>query len=262
MQVISIVNLKGGVGKTTTAVNMAYELAVHHNRRVLLIDADHQGNASKFYWTQAFSGSLADLIEGRAACYADLAQPTNYRNLDVLPSDMSLLSADLSLVAAGGSARRCLSDLRDTVMEDGNYDCMVIDCPPAFTAASVSAIAASTDIVIPIKLDYYAIDGMRELVSQLRQLRTLTSESMGTLITQWRNTDVIRQGEAWLRTNAPKWGCGVYNTHIRRTDVVDKSSYWRKPLGECSPRSAATADYAAFVREFLGEEAADSGTQI
>jgi len=103
---------------------------------------------------------------------------------------------------------------------------MVIDCPPAFTAASVSAIATSTDIVIPIKLDFYAIDGMRELVSQLR---TLTSESMGTLITQWCNTDVIRQGEAWLRTNAPKWGCGVYNTHIRRTDVADKSTYWRRP---------------------------------
>ena len=144
MQVISIVNLKGGVGKTTPAVNMAYELAVHHNCRVLLIDADHQGNASKFYGARASVGSLADLIEGRAACYADLAQPTNYRNLDVLPSDMSLLSADLSLVAAGGSARRCLSDLRDAIMEDGAYDCMVIDCPPAFTAASVSAIAAST----------------------------------------------------------------------------------------------------------------------
>ena len=69
MQVISIVNLKGGVGKTTTAVNMAYELAVHHNCRVLLIDADHQGNASKFFGAQVFSGSLADLIEGRAACY-------------------------------------------------------------------------------------------------------------------------------------------------------------------------------------------------
>ena len=260
MQVISIVNLKGGVGKTTTAVNMAYELAVHHNRRVLLIDADHQGNASKFYGARVSVGSLADLIEGRAACYVDLAQPTNYRDLDVLPSDMSLLSADLSLVAAGGSARRCLSDLRDAIMEDGAYDCMVIDCPPAFTAASVSAIAASTDIIIPIKLDYYAFDGMRELLSQLRQIQTITEVHIaGALITQWRNTDVIRQGETWLRMHEP---CPVFDTHIRCTDVVDKSSYWRKPLGECSPRSAATADYAAFVREFLGEEAADHGTQI
>src|SRR5699024_8380327 len=141
----------------------------------------------------------------------DLAQPTNYRNLDVLPSDMSLLSADLSLVAAGGSARRCLSDLRDAIMEDGAYDCMVIDCPPAFTAASISAIAASTDIIIPIKLDYYAIDGMRELVSQLRQIQTITEVHIaGALITQWRNTDVIRQGETWLRMHEP---CPVFDTH-------------------------------------------------
>lgn len=72
MHVISIVNLKGGVGKTTTSVNMAYELAVHHNRRVLLIDADHQGNASTFYGARASVGSLADLIEGRAARYSRL----------------------------------------------------------------------------------------------------------------------------------------------------------------------------------------------
>ena len=210
MQVISIVNLQGGVGKTTTAVNMAYELAVHHNRRVLLIDADHQGNASKFYGARASVGSL--------------------------------------------------SDLRDAIMEDGSYDCMVIDCPPAFTAASVSAIAAATDIIIPIKLDYYAIDGMRELVSQLRQIQTITEVHIaGALITQWRNTDVIQQGETWLRMHEP---CPVFDTHIRRTDVVDKSTYWRKPLAECPPRSAATADYAAFVREFLGEEAADRGPQI
>lgn len=134
---------------------------------------------------------------------------------------------------------------------------MVIDCPPAFTAASVSAIAASTDIIIPIKLDYYAIDGMRELVSQLRQIQTITAVHIaGALITQWRNTDVIRQGETWLRMHEP---CPVFRTHIRRTDVVDKSTYWRKPLAECSPRSAATADYAAFVCEFLGEEDATDG---
>ena len=150
MQVVSIVNLKGGVGKTTTAVNLAYELAVRHGRRVLLIDADHQGNASKFYGADAAKGSLADLMEGQK--YTRLVQPTSYRNLDILPSDMGLLSADLSLVAAGASCRNCLPDLRAAVQADNRYDCMVIDCPPAFTAASVSAIAASSAVIIPIKL--------------------------------------------------------------------------------------------------------------
>ena len=258
MQVVSIVNLKGGVGKTTTAVSLAYELAVRHGRRVLLIDADHQGNASKFYGADAAKGSLADLMEGQD--YTKLVQPTSYRNLDILPSDMGLLSADLSLVAAGASCRNCLPDLRAAVQADNRYDCMVIDCPPAFTAASVSAIAASSAVIIPIKLDFYAIDGMRELVSQLRQIQTITAVHIaGALITQWHNSDVVRQGEAWLRTHEP---CPVFDTHIRRTDVVDKSTYWRRPLAECSPRSAATADYAAFAREFLQKEAASDGTQI
>lgn len=256
MRVISIVNLKGGVGKTTTAVNMAYELAVTHGLRVLLVDADHQGNASRFYRVSAESGSLSDLIEGRCACYDALVQPTAYRNLDVLPSDMTLLSADLSLVAAGQSCRACLPDLRAAIEEDDAYDVMLIDCPPAFTAASVSAIAASTDLVIPIKLDYYAIEGMTELVEQLRGVQRVsaTARIAGALITQWRNVDVVRQGETWLRHNQP---CPVFRTRIRRTDVVDKSTFWRRPLAECSPRSAATADYHAFVSEFLRGGAQD-----
>lgn len=258
MQVVSIVNLKGGVGKTTTAVNLAYELAVRHRYRVLLVDADHQGNASKFYEIPANDGSLMDLIEGRATTYSEVVTPTAYRNLDVIPADMSLLSADLSMIASDQGALHVLPDLRAVIEQDEAYDFIVIDCPPAFTAASVSAISASTDIVIPIKLDYYAIDGMRELANQIRQIQSITDVHIaGALITQWHNSDVIRQGEAWLRRHNP---CSIFATHIRRTDVVDKSTYWRRPLAACSPRSAATADYAQFAQEFL--EVTSRGTQI
>lgn len=250
MKVISIVNLKGGVGKTTTAVNMAYELAATHNQRVLLIDADHQGNASKFFSASCDTG-LPDLIDGRCNYYPDAVYHTVYRNLDIIPSDMSLLSADLSSVALqDGKARmRCIPDLCDALKEDDAYDYVIVDCPPAFTAASISAISASSDIVIPIKLDFYAIDGMQELISQLEGIQRISSVHIaGAVIAQWHNHDVIRQGEEWLiAANL----CPVFHTHIRRTDVVDKSTYWRKPLAECSPRSAATADYAAFVCEFL-----------
>ncbi len=158
MKVISIVNLKGGVGKTTTAVNMAYELAATHNQRVLLIDADHQVNSSKFYAAPCDT-SLADLIDGRRSCYVDVVHHTVYCNLDVLPSDMSLLSADLSSVALqdGKTRLRCIPGLCEAIKEDNEYDYVIIDCPPAFTAASISAITASNDIIIPIKLDYYAM---------------------------------------------------------------------------------------------------------
>lgn len=87
MKTISIVNLKGGVGKTVTAVNLAAILATEYAQRVLLIDADHQGNTSKFYRIPAEPGSLADLFEGTVMCYTDLVQPTIYRGLDVIPAD-------------------------------------------------------------------------------------------------------------------------------------------------------------------------------
>lgn len=95
MKTISIVNLKGGVGKTVTAVNLAAILATEYNARVLLIDADHQGNASRFYRIPAEPGTLADLFEGMCLCYADLVQHTIYRGLDVIPADMSLAALDL-----------------------------------------------------------------------------------------------------------------------------------------------------------------------
>lgn len=251
MKTISITNLKGGVGKTTTAVNMAYELAARHGLRVLLIDADHQGNSSKFYSAPCADGSLIDLMDGRSTCYADVVQHTTYRNLDIIPSDMSLLSADLSSVALqdGKTRLRCIPDICAAIREDDAYDYVIIDCPPAFTAASSSAIMASDDIIIPIKLDFYAIDGMQELIQQINGIQQISNVHIaGALITQWYKHDVLQQGRDWL-VNADF--CPVFDTVIRRTTVVEKSTYWRKPLAECSPRSAATADYAAFVDEYL-----------
>lgn len=253
MRVISIVNLKGGVGKTTTAVNMAYELAVTHGHRVLLIDADHQGNASRFYGINAEGEGLISLFTHTCSVYLDVIRNTKYRNLDIIPADMALLRADLEAVAASHQNVNLLTDLCAEMARKHRYDDIVIDCPPAFTAASVSAIVASTHIVIPIKLDAYAIEGMGELVDQIQGLRSVSAapKIAGALITMWRNTDVVLQGEAWLRKYHP---CPVFDTHIRRTDVVDKSTFWRRPLAECSPRSAATADYAAFVDEFMRKE--------
>ena len=130
MKTISIVNLKGGVGKTATAVNLAAILATEYAQRVLLIDADHQGNTSKFYRIPAEPGSLADLFEGTVMCYTDIVHPTIYRGLDVIPADMSLAALELDgrlpEDVHGGLPRdralRALTDLRDALIEDDAYD--------------------------------------------------------------------------------------------------------------------------------------------
>ncbi len=250
MRTISIVNLKGGVGKTVTAVNLAAILATEHAKRVLLIDADHQGNTSRFYRIPAEPGSLADLFEGTVMCYTDIVQHTIYRGLDVIPADMSLAALDLDRGTLRDRALRALTDLRDAVIEDDAYDYLIIDCPPAFSVASISAVAASSNIVIPVKPGAFEIDGMAELLRQIDGIRRVNGAvQAGVLLTMWHNADVVRQGEEWLRKHCPM---PVFQTRIRRTDKVDESTFAREPVCQWSPASAAARDYRAWVREYLG----------
>ena len=260
MKTISIVNLKGGVGKTITAVNLAAILATEYGQRVLLIDADHQGNASKFYSIPAEPGSLADLLECTITCYDEITQPTIYRGLDVIPADMSLAALDVESSMPDihdhdrlprERALHAMIDLRDAVAEDAAYDYIVIDCPPALSIASIAAIAASDEIVIPVKPGRFEIDGMAELQAQVDSIRKVNSRARiaGVLLTMWHNSDVVRQGEEWLRQNA-----NVFRQTIRRTDKVDESTFAREPICQWSPTSAAAKDYRAWVREYLGGE--------
>lgn len=253
MKVISIVNLKGGVGKTITAVNLAAILATEYNKRVLLIDADHQGNASRFYRVPAEPGSLADLFEGTATGCDDLIQQTIYRGLDVIPADMSLASLDIDGGLPRAAAIKALPQLRAALEEQNAYEYIVIDCPPAFSLASISAIAASDDIVIPVKPGRFEIDGMAELTDQIVSIRRANDRVhiAGVLLTMWRNVDVVHQAESWMRANSP---ITVFNTHIRRTDKIDESTFAREPICQWSPTSAAAYDYRAWVQEYLGGE--------
>lgn len=251
MKTISIVNLKGGVGKTITAVNLAAILATEYEQRVLLIDADHQANASGFYQISGECGSLVDLFEARVSVPQDIIFHTIYRGLDVIPADMSLASLDLDGILPRSEALHAIPDLRDALIEDDMYDCIVIDCPPAFSIASISAIAASNDIIIPLKPGRFELDGMAELTAQINSVRR-TNPSIriaGVLLTMWHNSDVVRQGEAWLRTHCP---VNVFEAHIRRTDKVDESTYAREPVCQWSPTSAAARDYRAWVHEYWG----------
>ena len=238
MKTISIVNLKGGVGKTVTAVNLAAILATEYVQRVLLIDADHQGNTSKFYRIPAEPGSLADLFEGTVMCYTDIVQPTIYRGLDVIPADMSLaalqLDGQLPEDVHGGLPRdralRALTDLRDAVIEDDAYDFIVIDCPPAFSIASISAIAASTDIVIPLMPGQFEIDGMAELIQQIDGVRRTNPavRIAGVLCTMVYRDEMVDEVIRWLREHSP-------------VPVFDKQIRWSNRWGARSWRMSRFA---------------------
>lgn len=250
MKAISILNLKGGVGKTVTSVNMAYILAADHHKRVLLADCDSQCNATEFYGLagQNLCG-VAEVMLGEAEpYYAENIWATDYK-VDLLPASDQLMDLDLS--AIGNRVKgACLKDFCDAIREDDAYDYVIFDCPPAFNAASAAALLASDEVIIPIKLDAFSLRGLANVSRQIDNMHKINPalKIAGALITMWRNTPVVIEAEASLRQ------CGilpVFEQTIRRTDKIDEMTFERKPITVYSPRSAAGYDYRAFVQEYM-----------
>lgn len=253
MKTIAIDNMKGGVGKTVTAVNIAVLLATEQNKRVLLIDADAQGSATKSLLPEGEYGSLYDVLTLPEVYYPNLIYPSRYRNLDVLPADEGLRNLELNATLDG---RRCeierLRYLRDVLIADDAYDIVIADCPPAYTPPCAAAIMAATDVIIPVKVDRYAVDGMRDLTAQIAGMRRIAPDVhiAGCLVTMWYNTESVVQGEALLREQG---SIHVFDTHIRRTPKVDESTWAADPVVIASPRSSAAQDYRSLIREIFGE---------
>ena len=250
MKVISIMNLKGGVGKTITAINMAAILAANHNKRVLVIDADPQANASRFFGANDAPGTLTSLFNGCATHTDDVLWQTQLSGVDVVPADMGLVEIDINTAANGENSAKVIPEFVGALREDDEYDFVIIDCPPGFTAVSVSAIAASDDIVIPAKVDAFALSGIAELKAQIDAVRQLRDNIRiaGVLITLWRPLPVVIQGEQYLRSS----GLPVFETYIRRTDgKVDESTFTRQSISDYSPFCNAARDYRSFVEEYL-----------
>lgn len=254
MNTIAIVNMKGGVGKTTTAINLAYLLAAEHGKRVLLVDADAQGNATKLLLPLADYAGLAALLQGLAICYDEVIMPTDVDNLDMIPGGSDLWAVDISCVTADGRGSfNALCDLRANIEEDDSYDVMIVDCPPSFSVACISAIKASDTIVIPALPDAYSAMGMSDLVAQIDSVRRHNPAVRvgGVLLTQWHKADVVEDAEEYMRDQPL---IPVYDTVIRRTDKVIESTWARQPVLIWSPQSSAARDYRKFADELCSKE--------
>ena len=268
MRTISIINLKGGTAKTTTTINMAAILA-DMGKTVLVIDADAQANATQFYGVRdpdkLCENTLAELLNayesfGRSDYAEDYVRKTPFSGIDLVPASIGLLNADIAALKRGGNLKT-IEDLLDNLNEDAwlengvpengasAYDFVLIDCPPSFTAASVAAIYASDDVIIPAETDLFSVMGLATLIKQVDSVRLIQPRVRvsGVLITKWHNTPACVQGEAALRASAAP----VFDTHIRRSEKVPESINLRQSLQTYSPQSAAGRDYRAFVAEYL-----------
>lgn len=243
----AIINLKGGVAKTTTAINLAAILA-KAKARVLLIDADSQCNCTEFFDANSTVGSLADILRasGETPDFRAYIQRTSFSGLDILPGDDSLMDLDLSKVELGKCDVNVLRSLVEDVKSD--YDFVFVDCPPAFNAATAAALVAADDVVIPIKLDAFSLRGMANLMRQIKNMRRINPrlEISGVLPTMWYKAPEITDAENELR----RAGLPVY-PHIRRSDKVDRMTFRQDPLLICSPNSAAGVDYRQFAKAYV-----------
>ena len=250
MKTVSIINLKGGVAKTLTAGSMAHILATYHDKRVLLIDNDKQGNTSKMFEVHSYEEkSISDVLTRRINVNS-VIQGTRFDAIDVMPANMNLIRANLEILM--DSTRPQQTRLRDALEPvTGKYDFCIIDNAPDINISTINALVASDEVIIPIKIDEYAFDGLEELKEQIEDTRDGLNPRLhlaGCLITCFQRTDADRQGEEWLRKN-PEYT--VFNTHIRYSEKVTESTFAKSPIAEYSRRSAAAVDYMAFVREYL-----------
>lgn len=251
MRTIAIMNLKGGVAKTTTTVNVAAILAHDHKKWVLVVDADSQCNTTEFFGADPEGGNLARALKcswGGALFAEQQIQRTDRDRVDILPGSEELMDLGLSGVEDKEVDAEILRKLVRELDAADRYDFCLIDCPPAFNAASAAALLAAGEVLIPIKLDAFSLRGMTNLMRQIYNMREINPELklLGFLPTMWYPCKYTHESERTLRD-------GGYTVlpHIRRTDKADAMTFDQRPLIETSPRCAAAVDYRRLVRELM-----------
>lgn len=229
---------------------------------MVLVDCDGQASLTRFCLSALEDGAptTADVLTGDCEpVWCDSTVPVDPQGLvQLLPASSALYGLDVAALRHGMGNIGTLHDFRDAAAEDG-VDYMLFDCPPGFTAASVAALMASGEVVIPMLVDGFSAWGVRDMQEQLEGLRRerVNIRIAGVLIIQWNKSDVVFQGEEMIRG----MGVPVFRTVIRRTHKVPESTFMRQPIVDYSPRSYAAIDYRAWVREYLGEEVKRYGRQ-
>ncbi len=254
MKTISIINLKGGVAKTISAANFAHILAVVHDKKVLLVDNDKQGNVSKMFNRHSYDKpSVSAVMTVRGLNVNEVIRKTDYPNLDIIPSNMTLLKANLEVMLDSSRPQQTRFKSVFKAIE-AEYDYCIIDNAPDINISTINALVASDEVLIPIKIDKFAFDGLEELKEQIENTKEELNPSLklrGCFVTSYRKNDVNIQGEEWLRAQTEY---RVFDTHIRRTEKVDESTFATMPIIEYSRRCGAARDYLSLVKEYLNEK--------
>ena len=250
MRTLNICNLKGGVGKTITAVNLAYILAHAHGKRVLVVDNDKQGNSSKFFGAYGYGHpGIEGIMTGERGA-AEVVRHTAYEGLDIIPANMALLAANKAVLL--DTARPQQTRIKNALAEiAGGYDFAIIDNAPDENMSVINALAAGDDVIIPVKVDKFTFDGVDEMLQCVKQVKENFNPRLafrGCVITSFRNNEVNNQGAAYMG-GMPKYR--LMGTRIHWSMKVDESTFASLPIMRHSPRSWAARDYSRLAEEYL-----------
>lgn len=255
-KIIAIANQKGGVGKTTTSINLAAGLA-YLNKKVLLIDNDPQGNATQGVGFELKSNDLTiyDALLGEKNikdCIKTLKRPP----LDILPSNINLAAADLEIANIEENREELLSNILQEVKD--NYDFIIIDCPPSLGLLNTNALTAADSVLIPVQCEYYALEGVTQLLQTIRLVQKLFNPKLkieGVLLTMYDartnlSTEVAQEVHKHFKEK-------TYNVHIPRNVRLSEAPSAGKSIYDYDMNCEGSRAYVALTKEVIDNNKGD-----
>lgn len=256
MAKIAIINLKGGVGKSVTACNLACILAGVHARRVLVMDLDKQANASKFFNRVPADSdkNMADVLT-LSASLGDVIAQTDFDGIDIAPCNMRMLTAN-RYVTIDDSHRRDNRIRRALTEYSSTYDYCIIDCPPDIDMATINALVAADWAIIPVDCDEWALDGLREILDQIKDVQAEYNEYleiMGTFATKYdRGRYSVRTIYQLVNLSIPALRDDYGNVLRIDTSVrVKEAKSAHKPLYKYCPKCKPAAQYLTLAKRVI-----------
>ena len=247
-KIISVANQKGGVGKTTTTVNLGTLLA-KKGKKVLLIDADPQGNATSGLGVEKeVEFSTYDILVNDTEM-EETIQDTIIKNLKICPSNMNLAGAEVELVSMMSREQRLKEKLEEI---RGKFDYILIDCPPSLGLITLNAFTASDSVLIPVQCEYFALEGLGQLLNTINLVKKHLNKNIyieGALLTMYDirtnlSNQVVKEVKKYFNNK-------VYKTVIPRNVRLSEAPSYGMPITEYDPRSKGAKSYTKFAREFL-----------
>jgi len=247
--IIAIANQKGGVGKTTTAVNLAAAFALK-NHRTLLIDLDPQANSTlTFVSPEEITGSIYDVLADHRVSVTQVVHPTKQANLCLVPAKIALAKLEGNLVAQFDAPYR-LKDALGSAKND--FDLIVIDTPPALGIITVNALVAAQYLLVPIQASYYSLEGTDDLLETLERIRARPNpelQLLGVIVTLYdKRTNLARDIYKQVRE---VFGDKVFKTVIGKNVRLEESPAYKETIFSFAPDSSGAAEYAQLAREVM-----------